>query len=69
MPTASSLLNKKKLSYARPPKAHRRSAILRLEAVGISSSERNLCVNFGQAQIRHNGFEKGDILLYFSADD
>ena len=47
----------------------RRSAILRLAAVGSSSSERNLCVNFGQAQIRHNGFEEGDILLYFSADD
>ena len=29
----------------------RRSAILRLEAVGSSSPERNLCVNFGQAQI------------------
>jgi hypothetical protein len=39
----------------------RRSGILRLEAMRSSRSERNLCVNFGQAQIRYSGFLERNI--------
>jgi hypothetical protein len=45
----------------------RRSAILRLATVGSSSSERNLCVNFSQAQIRQNGFEERDVFKEYLA--